>query len=88
VNVDFENQQKEFNEHPRLCPPLDVKECEIIYEVKKSGEEHIFTVFCNGKKSYLCKKDSAGRIYDEKSFDGRFFTEKDGFKPVTEKSLF
>ncbi len=61
VNINFEKQQKEFNEHPRLCPPSDVKECEIIYEVKKSGAEHIFTIFCDGKKSYLCKKDSGGK---------------------------
>lgn len=88
VNVDFEKQQKEFNESPRLCPPSDVKECEIIYEAKKSGAEHIFTIFCDGKKSYSCKKDSDGKIYDEKSFDGRFFTEKDGFEPVTDKSFF
>ena len=88
VNIDFEKQQKEFSEHPRLCPPSDVKECEIIYEVKKSGAEHIFTIFCDGKKSYSCKKDSDGKIYDEKSFDGRFSTEKDGFKPVTDNSLF
>lgn len=88
VNIDFEKQQKEFNEHPTICPPSDVKECEIIYEVKKSGAEHIFTIFCDGKKSYLCKKNSAGKIYDEESFDGRFHTEKDGFKPITEKSLF
>lgn len=88
VNIDFEKQQKEFNEHPRLCPPSDVKECEIIYGVKKSGEEHIFTIFCNGKKSYMYKKNSDGKIYDEKSFDGRFFTEKDGFEPITDKSLF
>lgn len=87
VNIAFEKQQKEFNEYPRLCPPSDVKECEIIYEVKKSGAEHIFTIFCDGKKSYSCKKDSAGKIYDEKSFDERFPTE-DGFKPVTEKPLF
>lgn len=88
VNSDFEKQQKEFNEHPRLCPPSDVKECEIIYESKKSGAEHIFTIFCDGKKSYSCKKDSDGKICDEKSFDGRFFTEKDRFEPVTDKSLF
>lgn len=88
VNIDFEKQQKEFNEHPTICPPSDVKECEIIYEVKKSGAEHIFTIFCDGKKSYSCKKDSDGKIYDEKSFDGRFSTEKDGFEPVTDNSLF
>lgn len=88
VNIDFEKQQKEFNEHPRLCPPSDVKECEIIYEAKKSGAEHIFTIFCDGKKSYSCKKDSDEKICDEKSFDGRFFTEKDRFEPVTDKSLF
>lgn len=88
LNIDFEKQQKEFNEYPRLCPPSDVKECEIIYEAKKSGAEHIFTIFCDEKKSYSCKKDSDGKIYDEKSFDGRFFTEKDGFEPVTDNSLF
>lgn len=88
VNIDFEKQQKEFNEHPRLCPPSDVKECEIFYEAKKSGAKHIFTVFCDGKKSYLYKKDSEGKIYGEKFFDGRFSWKKDGFKPVTDKSLF
>ena len=88
VNIDFEKQQKEFKEYPRLCPPSDVKECEIIYEVKKSGAEHIFTMLCDGKKSYLCKKDSDGKIYDEIFFDERFSWKKGGFKPITEKSLF
>lgn len=88
VNIYFEKQQKEFNEYPRLCPPSDVKECEIIYEVEKSGEEHIFTVFCDGKKSYMYKKNSDGKIYGEIFFDERFSYEKDGFKPITENSLF
>lgn len=88
VNIDFEKQQKEFKEFPTICPPSDVKECEIIYEVKKSGAEHIFTIFCDGKKSYSCKKNSAGKIYGEKFFDERFSWKKDGFKPVTEKPLF
>lgn len=88
LNIDFEKQQKEFNEFPRLCPPSDVKECEIIYEVKKSGAEHIFTMLCDGKKSYSYKKDSDGKIYDEIFFDERFSWKKGGFKPITEKSLF
>lgn len=88
VNIGFEKQLKEFNGNPRLCPPSDVKECEIIYEVEKSGEEHIFTVFCDGKKSYMYKKNSDGKIYGEIFFDERFSDEKDGFKPITDKSLF
>lgn len=88
VNIGFEKQQKEFNENPRLCPPSDVKECEIVYEAEKSGAEHIFTMFCDGKKSYMYKKNSDGKIYGEIFFDERFSDEKDRFEPVTDKSLF
>lgn len=62
----------------------DIHKSKIVYEAGITNE-HIFTLFCDGKKSCSYKENSDGQQYDVQIFDERFSYLDGDLKKITTK---